>query len=62
MIEENKAKQMTNEAILKNIIDDFPHYINLMAYAAKASKVRYDAYITEGFTPEQAIYLCKDGK
>lgn len=60
MIEENKAKYLTNMAMIKNAIDELPFYIKSMAFATKTAKIRYDAYIDEGFTPEQALFLCKD--
>lgn len=60
MIEENKAKQLTSIAMIQNAIDELPQYILTCAYIAKITKIKYDALTKEGFTPEQALFLCKD--
>jgi hypothetical protein len=60
MIEESKSKLLVNKAALQNAIEELPYYIELMAFTAKTSKIKYEAYIKEGFTPEQALFLCKD--
>ncbi len=62
MIEENKAKQMANKALIQNAMEELPQFIFNCAYLAKVTKIRYDAYIAEGFEPEQALFLCKDSK
>lgn len=60
MIEENKAKQLASKAALQNAIEELPYYIELMTFFAKQTKIKYDALIKEGFTSEQALFLCKD--
>lgn len=42
--------------VLKRGMSDQIEGINLMA---KLRKAKYDAHIKEGFTPEQALEICK---
>jgi hypothetical protein len=60
MIEENKANRLAHKALIQNALDDIPNLILTMSFLAKSAKIKYDAYISEGFTPEQALFLCKD--
>ena len=51
---EEKYKAKILEALegTRFLIETAPEY-------ARARRVMYDAYIAEGFTPEQALALCK---
>lgn len=51
---------MANMEMLKNAIDELPFYIELMTLTARQYKIKYGAFLKEGFTPEQALFLCKD--
>lgn len=39
---------------------DLPKYMERALFIAETRKISYDAHIEQGFTPEQALYLCKD--
>jgi len=60
MIEENKAQRLAQIAMLQNALDDLQYFTELMDLVSKSTKIKYNSYINQGFTPEQAIYLCKD--
>jgi poly-D-alanine transfer protein DltD len=36
-----------------------PYFTELQLLLAKFTKARYTAFVREGFTPEQALFLCK---
>lgn len=38
---------------------NLPMFRELIAIAAKEKRIEYQAYIDEGFSPEQALTLCK---
>jgi hypothetical protein len=35
------------------------YFEELCIAVAKENKIKYDAHISAGFTPEQSLYLCK---
>lgn len=51
------AKPNENRKALDELKRDFETTIELVQLSAKLRKATYDAYIDEGFSPEQAIYL-----
>jgi len=60
MIEENKANRLAHQALIQNLRDDLQNFTLSMEYIAKTMRIKYDAFIKEGFTPEQDLFLCKD--
>lgn len=55
----------TNENILKlreilnNLIEEVPIQVEIQKHLATITRAKYLALIDEGFTPDQAIQLCK---
>jgi hypothetical protein len=45
---------------IEQLMENMPILVELMEYQAKIARVKYDAFITAGFTPEQALYLAKE--
>jgi hypothetical protein len=45
---------------LKILKDNLPEHLEFMWIKAKLKREGYMAYLSEGFTPEQALELCKD--
>lgn len=41
------------------MVDAMPQYKELVKQLARVQRMAYDAYIVEGFTPEQATILCQ---
>lgn len=58
--------QKANEAVLnegiQKMIDVLPSYMAIQAVLAKQTKIRYDSFLAEGFTEQQALILCKENK
>lgn len=48
------------KAQLQKAIRELPAYTENMTLLAKMVKVGYDALLKEGFTEEQALFLCKE--
>lgn len=46
-------------AAIEQLTREVPHYIAMAPILAQIRKANYDALIAEGFTPEQALDLCK---
>lgn len=59
----NDQERVKSAQSLKQLRDaltnDLPQEMELAALLAKALKIRYDAFIKQGFSPEQALYLTK---
>lgn len=55
-----KATPNSAKATLDQIKRTMPELLELIVIAAEIRKVKYDAHIKQGFTPEQALILCKD--
>ena len=53
---ENNAKLVH---AIKDARDSFLLRTELFAVIAAETKAKYDAYLAHGFTPEQALFLCK---
>jgi hypothetical protein len=47
---------------LKQALDTFDPrgFTDLWKVLAQQRKIRYDEHLTAGFSPEQALFLCKD--
>lgn len=52
-------KEETTEDMMQEFLDNWPLHKAQMAFVAKTRKATYDALVAEGFSPEQAIELCK---
>jgi len=48
------------EAQLEQAYREVPQYIKTTKFVAKMCRIRYNAYLKEGFTAEQALFLCKE--
>lgn len=60
MNDDNRDKERVNLAqSIKTIRDEMPLQIELQQVLAKLAKAKFDALVREGFTPEQALSLCK---
>lgn len=60
MNDDKRDKERVNLAqLIRNIRDEMPMQIELQQVHARLTKAKYDALVREGFTPEQAIQLCK---
>ena len=46
--------------LLDDVISGMAEQEELIKIRAKMKRVEYDAYVEEGFTPEQALTLCKE--
>lgn len=53
------ATDKTPAEIFQEAIDALENLVKHSAAIAHTKKAFYDAYIAEGFTPEQALELCK---
>lgn len=51
----NDELKASNEALKRNM----PALIEYSVIVASLRKAAYENYIKEGFTPEQALYLCQ---
>ena len=47
-------------AALEQFKRDLPLYIEMQKAKASLTKATFDAYVKEGFTPDQALELCKE--
>lgn len=52
-------KQLDPREVAKLIAETFTHIAACASDVAYARRTLYNAYISEGFTPEQALELCK---
>ena len=61
MIDDDKRdKQRVSLAqMVRQIRDEMPLQIELAHVQASLVKARYDAFVRVGFTPGQALFLCK---
>ena len=48
-------------ALVAELRRDMDAQIELVGLVAKLKRATYKAYIAEGFTPDQALSLCKTG-
>jgi hypothetical protein len=46
---------------VRSIRELLPYHKEMQLLMAKALRMKYEALIGEGFAPEQALFLCKDG-
>lgn len=53
---EDPRTQLRNA--VKQLRETLADQIEFHKMIAKITKIRYDAYINEGFNPEQALFLC----
>lgn len=56
-IETKKDKDL---AIMQLMRRELPAHAEKTKLFAQYKKISFDAYVKEGFTPEQALELCKD--
>ena len=54
------SDRVMQNAFLEDLIQNMDNHVKYAYTIAKMKKISYDAYIKEGFSPEQAIILCKD--
>lgn len=61
MSDEQERLRAQKAQQLKRITDGFDPvaYGKIMEIIALEKKINYDAYVAAGFTPEQALALCK---
>lgn len=53
------AKPDAMAELLRKAESEMPEFHKLMAFEAKRKRVAFEAYVTAGFTPEQALTLIK---
>ena len=56
----NFVKGTELDALFEQAKREMPQYLERAKLIAKVRKANYDASITAGFTPEQALFLCKE--
>lgn len=54
-----EGKPDKNRAMIEQFKRDMENNLELIALAAKMKRATYQAYIDEGFTPEQALELIR---
>lgn len=58
-VNEDDEKLTEQQKLIKRMNDELPFIIETLANHAKLTKAEYDALISEGFKPEEALELCK---
>jgi len=53
---ENRLEMRKN---LDNLMETIAEHIEFIQFQARIIRIEYDEYIKVGFTPEQALVLCK---
>ena len=54
-----KAKKNELKEAMRKFQEEMPNILENMALIANLTKAKYDSLVKEGFTPTQAIELCK---
>lgn len=57
VLEPDAAKRDKVAEMLRNVEKNFPVEIEVARISAKLAMIKYKAYKTEGFTPEEALQL-----
>jgi len=55
---ESPVEQM--KTLLKTFQDALPQHLQLQLLVAQITRAKFNALVKEGFTEQQALFLCKD--
>lgn len=56
---QKQVKDIAFDNLFKEVMNDLVNEAKRCTIKAKIIKIKYDCLITEGFSPDQALELCK---